>query len=313
MQPPFDPGQFISRLGEDLVRDFESARQATTPGMTGSAAETPVRRKLENLLPKGIGVGSGCIIDTYGNTSRQIDVVLFEKDICPVFSLNDTPETTYYPCEGVIAAGEVKSVLNKTDIEDSFEKISSVKSLKRNFDKPLAPAHPETGGKVYTPRRYGQTHSGSILQMDYDPFTDEYSEIFGFVLAGRIGVTAETMHGHIVRLVNDTDESLCPNIVVSMSGPVSVPTIRRRLSSPERKAEFAFSARSANSVGTYANDCPFGMLIRWLYLAYRNGKTSCIEVFDNYLQAGAGNRPLQTDLVQGRDYQGPAPIVRGLK
>ena len=35
-----------------------------------------LRKKLMQLLPRGVGVGSGCVIDSYGNTSKQMDVFL---------------------------------------------------------------------------------------------------------------------------------------------------------------------------------------------------------------------------------------------
>ena len=101
--------------------------------LVGSAKEHPVRSKLEHILPAGIAVGSGCVIDSYGETSKQMDVVLYEKNICPVYSINDTPETTYYPCEGIVAVGEIKSSLNSDELEDIFDKIESVKRLRRFF------------------------------------------------------------------------------------------------------------------------------------------------------------------------------------
>ena len=107
--PEFSATDFITRLGRSLIKEFEEARQATTSPLIGVAIETPVRRRLEQVLPRGVAVGSGCVIDSYGNCSRQQDVVLYERDICPVFSINDTPESTYYPCEGVMAVIEVKS------------------------------------------------------------------------------------------------------------------------------------------------------------------------------------------------------------
>ena len=57
--------------------------------------ESPVRKQLEHHLPTGIAVGSGFVIDSYGATSSQTDLILYERDICPVFSKNDTPGTTY--------------------------------------------------------------------------------------------------------------------------------------------------------------------------------------------------------------------------
>ena len=91
MDQTFDPDGFIRRIGERLVDEFKDAKAGTTPSTVGSAAEQPVRDQLEQILPRGIAVGEGFVIDSYGATSRQQDVILYERDICPVFSINRTP------------------------------------------------------------------------------------------------------------------------------------------------------------------------------------------------------------------------------
>ena len=48
----------------------------------------------------------------------------------PGICIDDNPETTYYPCEGVIAVGEVKNRVGKTEFDDSVKKIESVKKLR---------------------------------------------------------------------------------------------------------------------------------------------------------------------------------------
>src|SRR5690606_11867561 len=135
MNKTFDTTTFLNHLAQELIANFAIAGSATTPGLVGGAREKAVRDKLSSLLTKAVGVGSGCVIDSYGNTSKQIDIILYEKDLCPVFTINDNPETTYYPCEGVIAIGEVKSALNGKELDDIFQKILSVKKLIR-FAKP---------------------------------------------------------------------------------------------------------------------------------------------------------------------------------
>ena len=60
-----------------------------------------------------------------------MDVLLYEKHLCPVYSVNDDPATTYYPCEGVIAVGEIKSQMASEDLRNTFEKMASVKRLRR--------------------------------------------------------------------------------------------------------------------------------------------------------------------------------------
>ena len=144
MDETFDVDAFITRIGTRLVEQFDDARRATSPSTVGAAMEQPVRQQLEQILPRGIGVGSGFVIDSSQGTSRQMDVVLYEKDICPVFSINGTPETTYYPCEGVIAAGEIKSSIGTKELKDCFRKIASVKRLRRHFVRFPIP-NPDTG------------------------------------------------------------------------------------------------------------------------------------------------------------------------
>ena len=131
MNRNFNAVRYSIEVGSELVTNFAGAGLATTPGLVGSAREFPTRKKLEHLLPNGIAVGSGCVIDSYGGTSRQMDIVLYEKHLCPVYSINEDPATTYYPCEGVIAVGEVKRRIASTDLEDTFAKITSVKKLRR--------------------------------------------------------------------------------------------------------------------------------------------------------------------------------------
>lgn len=130
MDQTFNSKLFVQDLADDLVENFTKANKATTPTLVGSAKEKAVRKKLELLLPSIAGVGSGCVIDSHGLTSKQCDIVIYEKNFCPVFSINDNPETTYYPCESVIAVGEIKSAIGTKELIDSFAKIESVKNLK---------------------------------------------------------------------------------------------------------------------------------------------------------------------------------------
>ncbi len=283
MQNSFDSKEFVNRAGRNLVVAFDNARQlATTPELVGDAMEYPVVEQLGQILPNGIGIGSGCVIDTKGATSRQMDVVLYERDICPVFCVNNSPETTYYPCEGVIAVGEVKSRIGKTQLEDAFEKMRSVKSLKRNFDAPKLPSH--KGRKVFEWRRYGQTAPREIVDLNYNPADDYFNDIFGFVLAGDLEVKAETMLRHYVRLVNQSKgKTWCPNMMVSLSGEMFFPSKIWSKQSGGFTEDLQRSIRMSNAVSSRRDPFPFSVLVTWLHDSYRNGKTSDIAVFEKYL------------------------------
>lgn len=175
MESTFSAKDFVSFLAQDLVDSFDKAGRATTPVLVGSAREQAVRLKLEKLFPQAVGVGSGCVIDVQNNTSKQTDIIIYEKDICPVFSINDTPESSYYPCESVIAVGEVKSTLTTVDLLDAFVKIESVKSLKRF-------GNPGTSFRKYCSRA---VMLGAKSET-FNQFDKPLDQIYGFVICEKI-------------------------------------------------------------------------------------------------------------------------------
>ena len=71
MDNTFDVDKHIARIGARLVREFDEARTATSPTAVGDAMESPVSKQLEHLLPRGIAVRSGFVIDSYGATSTD--------------------------------------------------------------------------------------------------------------------------------------------------------------------------------------------------------------------------------------------------
>ncbi len=215
MQPTFDPIGYADFVGKGLVTAFDGAGYATTPGSVGAAKEKPARDRLEHLLPPGIGVGSGHVIDSHQKTSRQMDVVIYEKSICPVYCINDTPETTYYPCEGVIAVGEIKSSLASDELADIFEKIASVKTLKR-YSKQKAERRPMYELDVPY-RKYGTTTP--VMQRlpgvsDYNQEDISFDQIYGFALAGVLKLKPETLCSKFIEHATEVGASSSPNIIV---------------------------------------------------------------------------------------------------
>ena len=179
--------------------------------------EQPVRDQLEQVLPRGIAVGEGFVIDSYGGTSHQQDVVLYERDICPVFSLNRTPQTTYYPCEGVIGVGEVKSSLDAVSLRDAFRKVASVKQLRRHIVHAFMP-NPTTGEPIPSRRNYLTPRGDAILRVDEGRSSKERQQVFGFVLAGESRLKQEILTMHFRQLAAEVGDSLSPNLLVTLDG-----------------------------------------------------------------------------------------------
>ena len=299
MESTFDPDAFIQGVGRRLVEEFEIARTATSPSTVGAAMEQPVRKQLEQILPRGIGVGTGFVIDTYGETSRQIDIVLFEKNICPVFSINETPETTYYPCECVLAVGEVKSALDGDSLKDAFLKISSVKRLTRQVIYHVL-VDPETGSRYPSYRNYGAMHDDSLRDISQNP--GDLAQIYGFVLAGITRLAEETLAARFLELNREVGNNVSPNLLVVLSGTLlswgretteQPPEVRKHtdgkhvLTIPHggpRAYAQQWSAQSADLLGLHHGADTFRELVRCIRDVYRRGRTSNIVSLDHYFQ-----------------------------
>ena len=119
-----------------------------------------------------------------------MDVVLYEKHLCPVYRINNDPATTYYPCEGVIVVGEIKSRMASTDLEDTFIKIASAKKLRRHTLRSNAASKLRLPASVPF-RRYGSPDSmvGTRTE-EFNQDSKPFDQIFGFSLAGSLGLNS---------------------------------------------------------------------------------------------------------------------------
>ena len=295
MNRQFDANDFIDRIGRRLVDQFDDARAATTPSLIGGAMEKPVRDQLEQILPRGIAVGSGCVIDTNGQTSRQQDIVLHERDICPVFSINDTPETTYYPCEGVVAVGEVKSTLNRATLTDAFQKIESVKRLRRMDTRHPVPMPDGLRPSMY--RHYGSLQSPDVLKMEERNEHDYRNQIFGFVLAGQLQIRVETLHAACLELTRQTGDAFSPNLFTVLAGEqltwFTTKGPRRIYDQQDGRHSLrevhdahtaVAAAQDATHLAIFNGDVVFRNLINWIYHAYTVGTTSAAYAFEHYIR-----------------------------
>ena len=277
MKPTFNPHFFLQQMGKDLVSAFDRADLNTTPGQVGAAKEKSVRQRLEQILPVGIAVGSGCVIDSYGGTSRQMDIVLFEKDICPTYCIANTPDATYYPCESVIAVGEIKSAIGTTELDDIFSKIRSVKSLRR-----FTQAEPSVVVKdTYFPfRSYGsRTAVEGTKEEDYCQDANPHDQIFVFALARSFRLNMDTFCKHFLTRLRRTESKLAPNLIVTLEGgllcPVSI--------NPGSKPRITSSFQEATGF-VYHNslDGNFQFLVSTLYKFYGQGRTVPVSALNRY-------------------------------
>ncbi|EAI4297675.1 hypothetical protein A0U20_01530 [Campylobacter lari] len=202
----FSVSDFLKNIGQELVLKFNSASNHSHPHAIGRARECGVIEKLEALLPSGVGVGSGFVIDLYGGVSKQSDIVIYEKNFASRFIQNNVEDYAYYSCENVLAVGEVKSNANSNDIKDSIEKLKLVKQIQREKPK-------EKG--VY--RNFFTSISiQGVESQSFDPVANETDQIFTFLIAKTLP-SIEIIHKNLKDICGDK-KYLYPNCFISVEG-----------------------------------------------------------------------------------------------
>ncbi|MBN3883828.1 MAG: DUF6602 domain-containing protein [Nostoc sp.] len=133
----FHVSQLLKSVAEQM-RIVLQQKLISHPGELGTGREEVIRDFLRKHLPKRFGVSTGFVFDAHGKVSRQIDIVIYDASLCPSFEA--VGGKMFFPCESVVAVGEVKSQLTSTKIvAEAYDNIRSVKELDRSAgDKNLS-------------------------------------------------------------------------------------------------------------------------------------------------------------------------------
>jgi hypothetical protein len=99
------------------------------PGAKGDASEINWLKMLEEHLPHRYQAHKAFIIDSNGDSSDQIDIVIYDRQYTPLLYNRDGQ--MFIPAESVYGVFEVKQELDKGNIEYAGKKAASVRKLTR--------------------------------------------------------------------------------------------------------------------------------------------------------------------------------------
>lgn len=120
----------LSGLHDDIQQKLATARKSFAhPGTKGDASEAVWLEMLQAYLPQRYQAASAHVVDSLGNFSDQIDVVVFDRQYSPfIFKYQGQ---TIVPAESVYAAFEAKQSINASMVEYAQQKVASVRRLHR--------------------------------------------------------------------------------------------------------------------------------------------------------------------------------------
>ena len=190
--PQWSLSQLLSSLHEDIQQRLSTVRKSFGhPGTKGDASENVWISMLDTYLPKRYQAAKAHVVDSLGNFSQQIDVVIFDRQYSPfIFTYENE---TIIPAESVYAVFEAKQTADASLVTYAQQKIASVRSLHRT-SLPI----PHAGG-TYPPKPLIPILGGLLT------FESEWSPALGksFDRAlttdledGRLDIGCVAAHGH---------------------------------------------------------------------------------------------------------------------
>jgi len=179
---------------DDLAKEIDHAQ------LSGESREHALVALLRKYLPQRVGIDRGLVIDAHGSVSRQQDVVIFDRSVGTVFEVNNVK---YFPCESVVAVGEVKAhIESRGTMQDAIEKIRSVKALDRS--------NRGTNRIITGP-------GISLSPMPFEPAKNHRDQIFGFMFTSS-SLTRDTLVGLLQEFNRTHERSLWPNVFCDFKG-----------------------------------------------------------------------------------------------
>jgi hypothetical protein len=186
----------LSRLLDDVHDDIQQRLEVVRksfghPGAKGDASEGVWLELLQKYLPQRYRAESGFVVDSNGDFSDQIDIMIFDRQYSPfIFSYQGK---IIVPAESIYAIFEAKQSISLHQVRYAKEKISSVRKLYRT-SLPI----PHAGG-VYPPKQPIHILGGMLaFGSDWNPAMGDnfLSALNEAGSAGIIDIGCVAAHGH---------------------------------------------------------------------------------------------------------------------
>ena len=151
-----------------LFRDEDKRNKLRHPGEFGTYREGIVRDFLQSFLPQRLAIDTGFVVNALGEISEQIDLVIYDPSFTP--PLESENRKRFFPIKTVIAAGEVKSDVDRGEFKKGLIRLAKVKAMRSDLTKEASAAVRWDG----------------LRNAKYDPDKVPFDQVFTFLICNRI-------------------------------------------------------------------------------------------------------------------------------
>lgn len=117
-----------------LLRDKDFSEESDRMATRGDIMEETTSDFFSKYFPNRCGFGKGQIQDSFDNQSKEVDIVVFDRDSIPpilhgIKSRDMKRVEGFFPIESLWYTIEVKKTLNNTELKKAIDNMNSVKKL----------------------------------------------------------------------------------------------------------------------------------------------------------------------------------------
>lgn len=136
---------------------------------------------IKNVIPQRLDVGTGFIITSTGKVSTQCDLIIYDKNNCPLIENGNLQR--FFPIECVVAIGEIKSDLNKEKFKEALLKLKNNKLLRNEIPSKNNYVFKELNNSEFNPKKNVYDGIMSFLicnkfDFNYDNMVNEMNDIY---------------------------------------------------------------------------------------------------------------------------------------
>ena len=164
----------FSQISKALFRDDTKANKVRHPGEFGMYRESITADFLRCFLPQHLSIDTGFIVNSLGDVSKQIDLVIYDPSMTP--PLESKQRQRFFPVETLVAAGEVRSEITKQSLNDALGRLAEVKALRA-----------ELNSKASAVKRWH-----GLGDTKYDPIEIPFDQVFTFLVCKRFDFCFES-------------------------------------------------------------------------------------------------------------------------
>jgi hypothetical protein len=184
--------RLLASLHEDIQQKLAIVRSNIGhPGAKGDASEHVWIKMLDTYLPQRYKAENAFVVDSRGNFSDQIDVVIFDRQYSPFIFRYE--KQTIIPAESVYAVFEAKQAANADMVSYAQAKVATVRRLHRT-SLPI----PHAGG-TYPPKPLIPIIGGLLtFESDWSPPLGASFQraLLADTSEGRLDIGCVAAHGH---------------------------------------------------------------------------------------------------------------------